>query len=221
MFPDLFRPLPKYSILLMIVILVSGSAVAQPRSFPPIQHASQVSRRSLSLYATLEADTTRDLILGFSVGNNYSGFSIKLHVVYKANGRVLLFHSKKRRHGEEPSELKKEVLSRKESRDFRKLLWSTYESTGFKLYQDSLNSTALSAHPQISIDVSDGSDYFFSIRDPQGYSAYSSYEADSLAKQKVVGWQQRERFMEIWNGYFTKFKEYQDPPTEKATSGDQ
>jgi len=196
--------------LMINAALLVNPVTAQYRGLPSISFDKAPNRYTAHLDSVLGISGKNVIVIAWTV-TAYPSLPSRTHyVVYPAKGRVTLYNSNNRIASPLNSDLEKVTLDRKVSNEFRQLLWSAYDSTGFKVRGDSLNLTSEAGDRGAVIQVSDGPHYLFWIWGSGGLSNYNTYAPDVYIRSKYPGWSQRERLMWLWKGYATKVKEIRE-----------
>lgn len=189
-------------------IMLITALNAQRSRFPSIEFDNGLDRYTAHVDSVLGISGANHLVVAWTVSAYPSLPSRTYYVVHPTKGRVVLYFSNNRISDPVASDLEKVVLDRKRSKEFHRLLWSSFDSTGVNIVADSLNLTSKAGRNGETrvIDVSDGGYYILWIWGPQGTSRYMTYSPDIYIRSKYPGWTQRKRFMDLWELYLSKAK---------------
>ncbi len=132
-------------------------------------------------------------------------------IVYQKNGKVKRFIVYQPSSAEKKTKIKRKRIKKKEYKYYWEYLNRCITENKFKIDKSELNITEKKGEKEGTIqtmNVSDGTNYSFWICQGKNYIAFGSYSPTSFIEGKYPGYKERQKLVDLMNGFEKLTKKY-------------
>lgn len=192
----------KKIILLFLIFFVSIS-FAQETKIPEIKYEGEFD--SPNNYITLlKLKDEKSLIIKISFSNYWFNGTISEFIVYQNDGKILKYTA------DVKNKIKRKSLKKKNYFVYWDVLNKCIREKKFEIQKNQLNITSKPSENGVTqhLSVSDGTNETFELWQENKYIVYSSQSPLTYINEKYLGYQERQKLVDLIEEFSTLFKNY-------------
>lgn len=189
-------------ITLLFYIFFTSITLAQEAKIPVIKFEGEFD--SPNNYITLlKLKDEKSIIIKISSSNYWLKGMISEFIVYQTDGKVLKYIS------DVKNKIKRKSLKKKKYFLYWDLLNKCIGEKKFEIQKNQLNITSKpSENGETQLSVSDGTNETFELWQENKYIVYSSQSPQTYINEKYLGYQERQKLVDLIEEFSTLFKNY-------------
>ncbi|HRN37154.1 MAG TPA: hypothetical protein PLL18_09630 [Flavobacteriales bacterium] len=196
-------------IIVYILILIPIISFSQSWTIPNIdwQEKTETENNYIDL---LKLKDRNSLIIKIGYSSYWTKGQNSEFIVYQNDGKIKRFIVHQPNSTELKTKIKRRRISKKEFGHYWNHLNEIIQGKKYIIDKSKLNITSKSNGDGTSsvISVSDGANYSFWMYQGKNYLVYGSYSPLSFIESKFPGWKERQKLVELMNGFEKLTKEY-------------
>jgi len=197
-------------ILLLNFILVSLTCISQNLVIPENEWHGNEEKENVFL-KLLNLKNENSIIVKFGFSSYWTKGTVSNFIVYENGGKVKRYEVFESYNTEKKIKIKRRRVKKKEFKHYWNYFSESITDGKLKIDQSKLNITEKKGTEEgtrESMMVSDGANYHFWIRQNKKYIAYGSYAPNSYINGKYPGYKERQKLVDLINGFEKLIEKY-------------
>lgn len=197
-------------ILIHILILIPLIGFSQNWTIPEINWEGKTETDN-NYVDLLELKDKNSLIVKVGYSSHWSKGVNSEFIVYQNDGRVKRFVVFQPNTPELKTKIKRKRIKKKEYKYYWNFLQECVNDNKFQIDKSKLNITQKKGKEEGTVEmmsISDGASYYFEICQGKSYITYGSYEPKSYIENEYPGSEERQKLVELMNGFETLTEKY-------------
>ena len=190
-------------ILVYILILIPILGFSQNWTIPTIDWQGETETKN-TYVDLLKLKDQNSLIIRIAYSSYRTKGQNSEFIVYQNDGKVLRFNVFQPNSTELKTKIKRKRISKKEYEQYWNHLNDIVQGNKYLIDKSKLNITEKKGEEEgtmITMSVSDGANYSFSMCQGKNYLAYGSYSPITFIESEFPGWQERQKLVDLMNGF--------------------
>jgi hypothetical protein len=190
-------------VIVYLLILVPLISLSQNWQIPEIDWEGKTETEN-NYVDLLKLKDRNSLIVKIGYSSYWSKGQNSEFIVYQNDGKVKRFVVYLPSYSEKKTKIKRKRIKKKEYQYYWNHLNNCIAENKYKIDKSKLNITEKKGEQEgtvITKVISDGADYSFWICQGKNYIAYGSYQPESFIEDKFPGWKERQKLVDLMNGF--------------------
>lgn len=189
--------------LVYILLLIPIISFSQNWTIPKIDWQGETETEN-NYVDLLKLKDRNSLIIKISYSSYWTKGQNSEFIVYQNDGKVLKFIVYQPNSIELKTKIKRKRIKKKEYEYYWSHLYKIIQENKYIIDKSKLNIVEKKGEEKGTVVrkvVSDGSNYSFWICQEKNYIAYGSYSPKSFIEDKFPGWNERQKLVDLMNGF--------------------
>ena len=189
--------------LILLFLTLSGKIFSQDFEIPKIEWEGKTETEN-NYVELLKLKDKNSLIVKIGYSSYWSKGQNSEFIVYLNDGKVKRYVVYQPNSTKLKTKIKRKKIKKKEYKYYWSHLNNIIEGNKYVIDKSKLNITEKKGKEEgtmITMSVSDGANYSFWICQGNNYLAYGSYSPESFIDGKFPGWKERQKLVELMNGF--------------------
>ncbi|WP_299626886.1 hypothetical protein [uncultured Tenacibaculum sp.] len=193
----------KKNLLIILFLTLVGKSFSQEFKIPKIEWEGKTETEN-NFVELLKLKDKSSLIIKIGYSSYWSKGQNSEFIVYLNNGKVKRYVVYQPNSTELKTKIKRKKIKKKEYKYYWNHLNNIIEGNKYVIDKSKLNITKKKGEEEgtmITMSISDGTNYSFWICQGNNYLAYGSYSPESFIDGKFSGWKERQKLVDLMNGF--------------------
>ncbi|WP_179320522.1 hypothetical protein [Winogradskyella helgolandensis] len=193
----------KKNLLILLFLTLVGKSFSQDFEIPKIEWEG-ITETENNFVELLKLKDKSSLIIKIGYSSYWTKGQNSEFIVYLNDGKVKRYVVYQSNSTKLKTKIKRKKIKKKEYKYYWNHLNDIIEGNKYVIDKSKLNITEKKGEEEgtmITMSVSDGANYSFRICQGNNYLAYGSYSPESFIDGKFPGWKERQKLVDLMNGF--------------------